>query len=367
MYDALIVGAGFAGSVSAQILAQKGFKVLVLEERDHIGGNCYDELVNGVLVHRYGPHLFHTSDEEVWEFLSQFTKWTSYEHHVKAHIDGLNVPIPFNFNSICKLFEPNKADELIKRLLKYYKLDTKVPILELKKHPDLLLQKLADFVYEKVFLGYTAKQWGLKPEELDSAVTARVPLFIGWDDRYFNDTFQAVPKDGYTKLFENLLNHPNITLKLSCVFELDAKFDGVIVYTGMIDRLFNYCHKELSYRSINLEFETVDKKWFQDAPTINFPNNYDFTRITEFKHIHPSNSPKTVILKEYPTLHVKGKTEPFYPFFTKEAKEHYLKYVKLAKEHPNLVLLGRLAEYRYYDMDDVVKRVIDFFRDWKSR
>lgn len=359
MADVIIAGAGLAGSVSARVLAEKGAHVLVLEERSHIGGNCYDVLSpEGIRVHQYGPHLFHTSNEDVWDFLSRFTQWTPYEHKVKAHINGVNAPLPFNFNSLRVLFSPQEAQKFIDALLGHYAPNTKVAILELKQHPDPLLQKLADFVYEKVFVGYTAKQWGIRPEELDGAVTARVPVFVGEDDRYFNDTFQAVPKEGYAKLFENLLNHPNITIKLATPFALDPASSMRVIYTGMLDRLFDYCYGELPYRSIHLEFETIDKIWFQDAATVNYPNDYDFTRITEFKHIHPAKSQKTVILKEFPCLHVKNETEPYYPFFTQNAQALYACYANHAKQYPGLILLGRLAEYKYYDMDDVVEKAL---------
>jgi UDP-galactopyranose mutase len=360
MHDVIVVGSGFAGAVSANLLATKhNKKVLVLEEREHIGGNCYDYVDDqGIRIHKYGPHLFHTSNQEVWDYLSKFTQWQKYEHKVLAHIENQNVPIPFNFNTIRLLFTSKEAQELIDTLLTYYSLNTKVPILELKKHSNKKLQKLADFVYNKVFVGYTSKQWGLKPEELDSAVTARVPIFIGEDNRYFNDTYQAVPKEGYTKLFENLLTHPNITIQLSTPFVLDPNDKKQIIYTGMIDALFDYRYGELPYRSTIMQLETVSKEFFQEAATINYPNDHDFTRITEFRHIHPSKSKGTTILKEYPQTYEKEKNTPYYPIFTDENQKKYQRYLAHAQEFPNLILLGRLAEYKYYDMDDIVERVL---------
>ncbi|MDY0327073.1 MAG: UDP-galactopyranose mutase [Arcobacteraceae bacterium] len=373
MYDCIICGSGFAGSVSANILASKyDKKVLLIEKKEHIGGNCFDCIDdNGILIHKYGPHLFHTSNKQVWEYLSQFTLWDKYEHKVLCSIDGENVPIPFNFNTIEKLFEPEKAKKLQEKLLNSYELNSKVPILELKKSDDVDLQFLADFIYEKVFVNYTAKQWGMKPSELDSAVTARVPVFVGRDDRYFNDEYQAVPKDGYTKLFENLLNHPNIKVVLNTDFRdmvtiennkfylNGEEFGGKVIYTGMIDELFDYRFGELPYRSVDMRFQSIDKEYFQEATTINYPNEHNFTRITEFKHIHPIESQKTTILKEYPQNYVRDENTAYYPIFTEDNQDKYNQYMEYSRKFDNLVLIGRLAEYKYYDMDDVVERVLD--------
>lgn len=372
MYDYVIIGAGFAGAVSANLLAtHHNKKILVIEKRAHIGGNCYDEVdENGIIVHRYGPHLFHTSSKEVWEYLSRFTEWTPYEHNVLAHIKGKNVPIPFNFNTIEALFAPLDATRFQQKLLHYYALNTKVPILDLKKHFDDDLRMLADFIYENLFLHYTAKQWGLSPQEIDSTVTARVPIFIGRDNRYFNDTFQAIPNNGYTKLFEALLDHPNITVELQKDFLNEVcwcenrigfrnDFTCKILYTGAVDALFDYCFDELPYRTTEMVFETIDQAYFQEAATINYPNDHDYTRITEFKHIHPILSPKTTILKEYPKEHRKEITVPYYPIFNDKNQAQYTQYMQKAQHFSNLTLIGRLAEYRYYDMDDIVLHALN--------
>ena len=380
MFDVVIVGAGFAGAVLAErFAAQADKKVLVIERRQRIAGNCYDEVDdNGILVHRYGPHLFHTDLEDVWKYLSQFTEWDVYHHKVRAMVDGQIVPIPFNFNTLQQVFPKLLADRLEGALLKNYGYGQKVPILELKKSADALLHFLADYVYRKIFLHYTEKQWGTSPEKIDGAVTARVPVFIGRDDRYFNDRFQAVPRKGYTKLIENILAHKNIKLMLNTdcaeilnlredeIYLFDQKFEGTLIYTGQLDELFNFKFGVLPYRSVEMKFETVNTEHYQEAPSVNYPDNYDFTRITEFKNIHPAQSPRTTILKEYPQNYVKGENEPYYPLFNDEARAAYEKYSAELAKFPQIHAVGRLAEYRYYDMDDVVKRALDFFAEFKA-
>ena len=374
MFDVIIIGAGFAGAVLAERFAASGKKVLVIERRRHVAGNCYDEVdANGILIHKYGPHLFHTDDAKIWEYLSCFTEWHFYFHKVRAVIDGKPVPIPFNFNTLHEVFPPSLADKLEKTLLSNFEYGKKIPILELKKSADADLQFLADFIYEKVFLHYTEKQWGLSPDKISGEVTARVPVLIGRDDGYFNDRFQAVPKFGYTKLVENMLAHKNIKLLLNADFHdvmelrgeriylLRKMFKGRLIYTGQLDELFKKKFGELPYRSIDMKFETVDAEKFQSAPIINYPNNYDLTRITEFKQIHPAQSPRTTILREYPQAYVAGQNEPYYPIFTEAAQAIYQKYSAELAQYKNITAVGRLAEYRYYDMDDVVKRALEVF------
>ncbi len=375
MIDYLIVGAGLAGAVMAERVAtQLGKKVLVVEKRNHIAGNCFDHKdKNHILIHAYGPHLFHTNHKEVVDYLSQFTSWEVYTHEVLAYIEGKKVSIPFNFNTLYEVFPESKAKMLENKLLKNYTYHSKVPILELKRSTDEDLSFLADFIYDKIFVNYTAKQWGMKPEELDGAVTARVPVYIGRDNRYFNDTYQIMPSKGYSKLFENMLNHKNIKLMLNTKFDeictitkdgfelMGSEFKGKIIYTGQIDELFDYAFGELPYRSVDMKFETVEKEFYQEKATVNYPNDYDFTRITEFKHIHPTKGDKTTILKEYPKEYIKSIDTPYYPIFTNENQEKYNTYLEHSKKYENLVLLGRLAEYKYYDMDDIVKRALEVF------
>ena len=378
MFNYIIVGVGFAGSVIAERIAkQLNKKVLIIEKRNHIGGNCYDERIENILIHKYGPHLFHTDEKQVWDYLNNFGEWDIYHHRVLAFIDGKKVPIPFNFNTLYEVFSNELAKRLEKKLLENYQYNLKIPILELKKSDDKDLKFLADFIYEKIFVNYTAKQWGMKPEEIDNAVTARVPVFIGKDDRYFNDKYQGVPKDGYTKLFQNMLNHPNIKIMLNTNFKeiiqidqktkkiyfLNQEFKGKLIFTGMIDELFDYRFGELPYRSVDMKFETIEKEYYQEAATVNYPNDYDFTRITEFKHIHSVETNKTVILKEYPQKFIKNQNTPYYPIFTKENEDKYNKYLEYSKEFENIILLGRLAEYKYYDMDDIVKKALEVFEE----
>jgi len=369
----VIIGAGLAGVVMAERIAtQLNKKVIIIEKRNHIGGNCFDfKDENNILIHKYGPHLFHTNNKEVIDYLSQFTQWDIYNHEVLAYIDGIKVPIPFNINTLYEVFPQSKAKALEDKLLQTYAYNSKIPILELKKSTDKDLQFLADFVYEKIFVNYTAKQWGMKPEDMDGAVTARVPIFVGRDNRYFNDTYQMLPKNGYTNMVQNMLNHKNIKLMLNTDFKevcylkdedfylFGSKFQGRVIYTGQIDELFDYKFGDLPYRSVEMKFETVEKEFYQEKATVNYPNDYDFTRITEFKHIHPTKSDKTTILKEYPQEYIKDKNIPYYPIFTQENQNRYNEYLEYSRNFENLILLGRLAEYKYYDMDDIVERVLE--------
>jgi len=380
MFDYIIVGAGFAGSVLAERIANNlNKKVLIIEKRDHIGGNCYDEKdQNNILIHKYGPHLFHTNNKKVVEYLSDFTDWEIYNHQVLAYIDGKKVKIPFNLNTLYEVFPNSLAIKLEEKLLNIFNYNSKVPILELKNSTDKDLQFLADFVYEKIFVHYTAKQWGMKPEEMDSAVTARVPVFIGRDNRYFNDQYQIIPKNGYTELFKKILNNKNIKIMLNTQFNevckitqdrfelMGATFNGQVIYTGQTDELFDYKFGELPYRSVDMKFETIEKEYYQEAATVNYPNNYNFTRITEFKHIHPVKVNKTTILKEYPKEYIKGKDTPYYPIFTEKNQERFNQYLEYSKKWKNLILVGRLAEYKYYDMDDIIERALELFEEIKN-
>lgn len=381
MFDFIIIGAGFAGSVLAERLAAQQKRILVIDKRRHIGGNCYDCFdEHGVLIHQYGPHLFHTDNKAVFDYLGQFTEWRNYQHQVLAFIDGQTVPAPFNLNAIEQLFPAALAEMLTTKLMKIYGYGKKVPILELRQHHDPDLKFLVDFIYEKLFVNYTAKQWGLKPEEIAGEVTARVPVHVSRDNRYFQDRYQAVPKYGYTKIFEGLLKSPHISLLLNTDFKSVMRFDvetgalslmgspfqGQLIYTGMIDELFDYRFGEIPYRSLHFDFEHHAVEQFQATTTVNYPNDYDYTRITEFKHISGQTMAGTTIVKEFPQdfdRHDAKKDIPYYPIFTDANAQKYAQYQQYAQGFNNITLVGRLAENRYYDMDDMVARALQVFEE----
>ena len=362
-YDWIIVGAGMTGAVAARTLAEAGKNVLVLEKREHIAGNAYDELDEaGVLIHRYGPHIFHTNDEEVWQFLSRFTEWRTYRHKVLAEIDGEYMPVPFNLNSMVIAFGFRKAEQMKKALLEKYGEGSNVSILELRSAEEPLLRELAEFVYENVFKYYTMKQWGVKPEDIDPSVTARVPVRISKENGYFTDKYQGMPLRGYTPMFASMLEHPAITLRLNAdarelltleegkiLFE-GVPFDGKVLYTGPLDELFGFAYGRLTYRSLDFVFETLKKEYAQLCGTVNYTVSENYTRITEFKHLTGQKCPVTTVMKEYSKPC--GETDiPYYPVSNEETRALYARYRAEAEKYPALVLGGRLGEFRYYNMD----------------
>ena len=377
-YDTLIVGAGFAGAVTARRLAETGRRVLVLEKHDHIGGNAYDRPdAAGVLIHQYGPHIFHTNDKEVYDFLSRFTKWRDYQHTVAANIpaaDGgrTEMPVPFNLVSLRLAFGPEKAAELEQKLLDAYGAGTKVTILQLRQNTDPDLKALAQYVYDHVFVRYTMKQWGKTPEEIDPAVTARVPVFLSEDCRYFQDAYQGMPLEGYTALFENMLRHENITLRTGCdarerlrfedapaggqIYFDGAPFGGDVIYSGPADELFGCCFGRLPYRTLDFKFETYPQDVWQSHGTVNYTMDEDYTRITEFKYLTGQVLPgATTIVKEYSRAYTGAEDEiPYYAIANDDTAALYARYAEKAAHFPRLHLLGRLAEYRYYNMDAIV-------------
>lgn len=367
----LVVGAGYSGAIIAERIANE-FKeeVLVIDARDHVAGNCYDyKDKNNITIHKYGPHVFHTEFEHVWEYLSRFTKWHPFFYRVKAVIDGIETNIPFNIDSLHTVFPKSLASRLENKLLESFGYNEKVSILDLKKHKDKDLEFLSNYIYEKVFLGYTVKQWGMTPEEIDPSVTARIPVFISRDDRYFQDKYQAIPLEGYTKLISNILNHELITVKTNTSFE-DIK-DSVeyenLYYTGPIDELFEYKYGELPYRSLNFVFEEHDKEYYQSGPQINYPDNYDYTRSCEYKYYLNEESDKTVTSKEYPEAFERGKNVRYYPIPHDDNRALYNKYLEEAKKLPNTYVFGRLGDYKYYNMDLTVNRALELFDEIKAK
>jgi len=368
VFDYLIIGAGFAGSVLAERLAsQLDKKVLIIDKRNHIGGNAFDYYDdNGILAHKYGPHIFHTNSEKVIKYLSNFTEWQPYFHNVLAVVEGKKVPIPFNLNSIYELFPPKYAEKLETELINNFGYGIKIPILKLKESASGELKKLADYIYENIFYGYTLKQWELKPEELDPSVTARVPVYISRDNRYFQDTFQLMPKYGYTKMFEKMINNKNIKIMLQTDYKEITKLIkfNKLIFTGPLDEFFDYQFGELPYRSLDFIFKTSDNKFFQEVGQINYPNNNAYTRITEFKHITGQVSEKSTYAYEFPRAFTDRKLQiPYYPIPKKENEATLNKYLKNISKLSQVIFCGRLADYKYYNMDQVVARALTIFQN----
>jgi UDP-galactopyranose mutase len=364
-WDWLIVGAGFTGAVLAERIAtQLDQTVLIIDRRPHIGGNAYDASDGGLLVHRYGPHIFHTNSEQVWRYLSRFTEWRPYFHHVLGVIDGRQVPIPFNLNSILALFPPKMADDLCSSLVDRFGYGRKVPILKLRTEDDANLRFLADYVYSRVFEGYTLKQWGMRPEELNPGVTARVPISVSRDDRYFQDRYQAMPRDGYTALFCRLLNHPRIAVELNTEYNDVVKSTGVqrIIFTGPIDEFFNYAYGPLPYRSIRFERRFEPRTAGLPVGTINYPNEFDFTRISDQRHLSGCPDAAPLLITEYPEPYVPGVNEPYYPVPTPDTSALLDRYLREAAGLDGTVLFaGRLGDYAYYNMDQACGRALAIF------
>jgi UDP-galactopyranose mutase len=364
----VIVGAGITGITLAQRFASAQKQCLVIEKRGHVGGNCYDlENDAGILVQKYGPHIFHTDDRLVWDYLSQFTDWIDYQHEVLGFIDNKYVPIPFNLNTLEELLPPEDAGRLGNKLTSSFDIGETVPILKLKNTKDKDLGFLADLVYEKVFIGYTKKQWALAPEEIDPEVTARVPVVISRDNRYFHDKHQGIPIHGYSRMFEAMLEDKNIEVFLNTDFK-DIKDDlecESIFYTGPIDEFFDYNCGKLDYRCLRIDFETLAQREYQPAAVVNYPNSQDFTRITEFKKLTQQKNEKTTIGKEYPG----SEGYPAWPVLNDKNLDVFEKYKEQAEKlkEQGVYFIGRLAEFKYYDMDTATKRAMDTFSSFKEK
>lgn len=360
MYDYLIVGAGYAGSVLAERLAsQAGKRVLIIDRRSHIAGNAYDEYdAAGVLIHRYGPHIFHTNSDEVFAYLSQFTAWRPYEHRVLASVDGQLLPIPINLDTVNRLY----GTSLTSSELEGWFAERAEPVAQVRTSEDVIVGRVGRELYEKFFRGYTRKQWGLDPSQLDATVTARIPTRTNRDDRYFTDVHQAMPLEGYTRMFERMLDHPNITIEVGTDYgDLgDRVAYREMIYTGPIDAYFGYRYGKLPYRSLEFRFQTLDAAQHQPVGTVNYPDEHacDYTRVTEFKHLSGQSLDRTSIVYEYP----RAEGDPYYPVPRPENAELYKRYKALADNTPGVHFVGRLATYKYYNMDQVVAQALATFR-----
>ena len=382
MYDSIVIGSGIAGATVARKLAEEGNrKVLVMEKRSHIGGNCYDRRdTHGVLIHEYGPHIFHTSIEKVFQFLSRFTDWYFFGHEVAANVHGRLIPVPFNLNTLHMVYDKEKADRLENLLISEYGEGSRVPIMELRKNLSPEVKAIADFVYENIFLHYTMKQWGQTPEEISPEVTGRVPVVISHDNRYFGDKYQGMPKNGYTAMFENMLNHPGISVETDtdCKDKIEflqdkvlfegEEFFGEVIYTGPLDELFDCMYGRLPYRSLDFRFEHLDQDSFQGRSVVNYTVSEDFTRITEFKYLTGQKVKDTTIVKEYPFAYTGAEGEiPYYAILNEDNRKLYQKYADRFSDLSNVYLLGRLAEYKYYNIDAITERALAMAEEMIAR
>lgn len=363
-YDAIIVGTGLSGSTTARILAEAGYKVLVIEKHKHIAGHCHDyKDTNGITIHTYGPHIFHTNNKKVWDFVNQFTDFHYYQHRVLSYVEGKLIPFPINRDTLVEVFGINIAtyevEEFLEKEVKKSKFNTPP-----KNFRDVVVSQVGERLYELFFKNYTIKQWERDPEELAPDVAKRIPIRTNRDDRYFSDKYQGIPKEGYTKMVERMLDHPNISLMLGVdYFEVRDLFKPKLtVYTGELDRFFDYVYGELEYRSLRLELKTIEQEYYQPMAVVNYPNDYDWTRITEYKHFLNEKSEKTTVCYEYPL----SKGEPYYIVMTQEnmeRREKYMKEVEKLEKSGEYLFIGRLAEYKYYNMDQVIEAAMEKIKE----
>ena len=358
MFDWMIVGAGFAGSVLAERLAsQRGERVLVVDRRHHIAGNAYDRYNDdGLLIHKYGPHIFHTNSQAILDYLSQFTTWRPYEHRVVGRVDGMLVPIPINLDTINMLY----GLDLTSAELTAWFAERAERVEIISTSEDVVVSVVGRELYEKFFQGYTRKQWGLDPSQLDKSITARVPIRTNRDDRYFTDTHQCMPQHGYTRMFEKMLDHPNISVMLGTDYrDIAAAIPHKrVIYTGPIDEYFDFRFGKLPYRSLRFDHETLDQEWALPTGTTNYPQTEDFTRISEYKHMTGQVHPKTAITREFPS----AEGDPYYPILHPESAAMFKRYEALATATPDVWFVGRLATFRYYNMDQVTGQALATFR-----
>lgn len=379
-YDAIVVGCGLSGAVIARYLAEdKKQKVLIWDRRKHIGGNMYDYVNEaGILVHMYGPHTFHTKKKELFDYMCKYSEWDEYKLTCGAEIDGKYTPTPFNFQTIDDFFTEEKAADIKKAIYEAYPNQTTATVLEMLNHENELIREYARFLFEKDYSLYTAKQWGVSPNEIDPSVLKRVPLRFNYEIGYFDDEYQFMPRNSFAEFFSNILNHKNITVELGVEaldrLQLDEndgsiwvdkeKYCGILVYTGAIDELFNCRYGKLPYRSLRFEWKTENIKSFQNAPVVAYPQAKDFTRITEYTKLPMQDvGEKTTYAIEYSLPYKAGETnEPYYPVLTEESQKLYEKYKIETKKYKNLILSGRLADFKYYNMDQALERALGICR-----
>lgn len=380
-YSAVVIGCGITGAAIARQLAESGKKVLILERRDHIGGNMYDYTdEHGILVQKYGPHTFHTKKKELYEYMLRFEEWEKYKLTCGAYIDGKCTPTPFNFQTIDDYYSEKDAVELKEHIKAAFPNRETATVIEVMEHPDPIVSGYAKFLFEKDYSLYTAKQWGISPDKIDPSVLKRVPLRFSYDIGYFDDAYEVMPKHSFTEFFNNLLNHENITVKLNTdAFEYiiisgnklyagDKELEIPVVYSGAIDELFGGVYGRLPYRSLRFEWKYEEKDSIQDMPVVAYPQAEGFTRITEFKKIPVQDSKGTAYAVEYPLFYdADSEAEPYYPVLTEESQEQYAKYKELAAEIPNLFVCGRLGEFKYYNMDQALERALEIADNILSR
>ncbi len=374
-YDFIIAGAGLSGSVFARIMAEQGHHVLIFERRNHIAGNAYDEKNEaGILIHKYGPHIFHTNDEDVYQFVNRFSEWIPFKLKCEVEMCGKSTPSPFNFKTIDQFYEPEKASLIKQSLRLAYPDQVIITVVELLNSDNTLIREYAQMLFDNDYSLYTAKQWGISPSQIDVSVLKRVPVRLDYESMYFTDKYECMPQCGYTEFVKNMITHPNITVRTNVdaldmvtLNENSLSFNGLnvnpdchFVYTGPIDRLFDYKFGELPYRSLRFDYQTLPKDSFQNAPVVAYPQVKDYTRITEYKKLPVQEIPdKTTIAVEYPIQYnLKDGTEPYYPIPTETNSKIYQQYLSAAAKYSNLILCGRLAEYKYYNMDQAIASVL---------
>lgn len=362
-FSAIIVGAGLAGATLAERIAtQLNKRVLLVEQRNHIAGNTYDYYnEEGILAQKYGPHIFHTKSKSVWDYLSAFTEWNNYVHRVLARVNGKEVSLPINIETVESLYERSFTPDEFERFLA----ERRVKIAEIKNSRDVVVSQVGEELYDLFFKNYTKKQWGVYPQELDAQVAGRLPVRIDRDTRYFTDPYQGIPTHGFTRMVEKMLNHPNIHILLNTDFKeiiKSLRYD-TLIFTGPIDSFFDCRHGRLPYRSLDFVFETLDREHFQNAGVVNFPNDHEYTRITEFKHFYFQRHHKTTICYEYP----RAEGDPYYPIPKREYQDIYAKYRKDAERLKKVFFVGRLADYQYFNMDQVVERSLNLFERIQER